>query len=502
MTEPVICTPLRVEQAAVLRGGPGLPVIRTGRGPRRSQAAVGRFGLTGRPLAVAGLAGAVAPGLYPGDLVLATEVRATEVRAGDTESIALPAAPLLATALRRRGLTVRLGPIQSTAAIVHGRDRAGYAAEQVLAVDMESAQLVQAAAGQPAMVLRAVVDTPEHPLLRAGTAGRGLRALRALATAAPVLAQWQLALGPREVLLAEPRSFCAGVSRAVDIVERALRQYPAPVYVRRQIVHNAHVVRRLEQLGAVFVTELAEVPRNATVVLAAHGVAPEVYRQAAERDLQVVDATCPLVAKVHSEIRRYAARGDTVLLIGHSQHEEVVGSRGQAPDQVIVIADLKQAETVSPVDENRVSYAMQTTLAVEEADEIAAVLRERFPGITGPARQDICYASSNRQQAVRAVAADTDLVLVLGSANSSNSQRLVEVAERAGTTAYLVEDAEHIDLDWLISARRIGLTAGASAPAELLDEVLGALTGLGPVAAGTTSVTEERVQFSLPKEVS
>ena len=385
---------------------------------------------------------------------------------------------------------------------MHGAARAGFAADGVLAVDMESAQLAAAAGGQPVLVLRAVVDTPQHPLLRPGTAGRGLRALRNLRAAAPVLRQWQQALGSRQLVLASPRSFCAGVARAIEIVERALDRYPGPVYVRRQIVHNAHVVRDLEQRGARFVAELSEVPPNSRVVLAAHGVAPEVHRQAAERNLKVIDATCPLVAKVHNEVRRYAARGDTVFLIGHADHEEVVGSRGQAPEQVIVVGDAAEAASVRPADPDRVAYAMQTTLAVDEAEQIADVLRERFPRLTGPAGEDICYATTNRQRAIRAVAAETDLVLVVGSANSSNSVRLVEVAERAGTPAHLVEDAGEVDLRWLAGARRIGISAGASAPPHLVDELVAALAGLGPVQLDTRDVIDEHVQFSLPREVS
>jgi 4-hydroxy-3-methylbut-2-en-1-yl diphosphate reductase len=498
-TAAVICTPLTVEHAALAPALRPLPVLRTGKGPARSMASAARAELQDRPLAIAGLAGGVADGLQPGDLVVATELRAQD---GAGQPILSPAAPLVAGALRRAGLPVRLGPIASSERIVHGAARAGFAADGVLAVDMESVQLAAAAGGQPVLVLRAVVDTPQHPLLRPATAGRGLRALRNLRAAAPVLRQWQQALGPRQLVLASPRSFCAGVARAIEIVERALDRYPGPVYVRRQIVHNAHVVRDLERRGARFVAELAEVPPNSRVVLAAHGVAPEVHRQAAERNLRVIDATCPLVAKVHNEVRRYAARGDTVFLIGHADHEEVVGSRGQAPEQVIVVGDAAEAARVRPADPDRVAYAMQTTLAVDEAEQIADVLRDRFPGLTAPASEDICYATTNRQRAIRAVAAETDLVLVVGSANSSNSVRLVEVAERAGTPAHLVEDAGEVDLRWLAGIERIGISAGASAPAHLVDELVAALAGLGPVQLDTRDVVDENVQFSLPREVS
>ncbi|MFL6164432.1 MAG: 4-hydroxy-3-methylbut-2-enyl diphosphate reductase [Jatrophihabitantaceae bacterium] len=492
----VICTPLAVEHAALAPVLRPVPVIRTGRGPARSNRSAGRPELRDRPLVVAGLAGGVADGVRPGELVVATEVR------GAGDPIVSPAAPLVAGALRRAGLPARLGPIHSTDRIVHGAARAGFAAEQVLAVDMESAQLAAAAGRHPVLVLRAVVDTPRHPLLRPGTVGRGLRALSNLRAAAPVLRQWQQALGARQLVLASPRSFCAGVGRAIEIVERALDRYPGPIYVRRQIVHNAHVVRELEQRGARFVAELSEVPPNSRVILAAHGVAPEVHEQAAERSLQVIDATCPLVTKVHNEVRRYAARGDTVFLIGHAEHEEVVGSRGQAPDQVIVVGDLAEAARVQPADENRVAYAMQTTLAIDEAEQIADVLRARFPRLTMPAREDICYATTNRQRAIRAIAAETELVLVLGSANSSNSARLVEVAERQGTAAYLVEDASEVDLRWLAGVERVGISAGASAPPHLVEQLIQALAGLGPVELRTHDVADEHVQFSLPREVS
>jgi 4-hydroxy-3-methylbut-2-enyl diphosphate reductase len=302
------------------------------------------------------------------------------------------------------------------------------------------------------------------------------------------------------VLLASPRSFCAGVERAVQTVERELGRARGPVFVRRQVVHNAHVVRDLEARGAVFVQEVDEVPRGATVVLAAHGVAPAVRAQAADRGLAVVDATCPLVAKVHSEVRRHARRGDTVLLVGHAEHEEVEGTRGEAPGRALVVEDAAAAERVAPPDPQRVAYAVQTTLAVDEAEEVAAVLRRRFPALTGPRTDDICYATTNRQRAVREVARHSDLVLVVGSANSSNSQRLAEVAEREGAAAHLVEDAAAVDLRWLAGARRVGVTAGASAPHHLVDELVDALAGLGPVTLRGGAAATEDVLFTLPKE--
>jgi 4-hydroxy-3-methylbut-2-enyl diphosphate reductase len=388
--------------------------------------------------------------------------------------------------------------------VATGAARARLAAGGALAVDTETAWLAPAGGSPdaPFAAVRSIVDTADRPLWSIGTPARGVAALRALYRAAPALADWSAALRPREVLLASPRSFCAGVDRAIDIVSRAIDRYGAPVYVRRQIVHNAHVVRDLERYGAIFVDEVAEVPHGRVLVLAAHGVAPSVRADAAARDLFVIDATCPLVAKVHSEVRRHAGRGDTVLLIGHREHEEVEGTVGEAPGSVVVVEDLAAAAEVAPADPGRVAYAMQTTLAVDEAERIAGVLRERFPDIAGPRRDDICYATTNRQQAVRAVARECDLVLVVGSANSSNSVRLVEVAQREGVPAVLVDDAGQVDLRTLAGAGRIGITAGASAPPHLVDELVTCLTGLGPVTVLQTAVVAEDIHFTLPREVS
>jgi 4-hydroxy-3-methylbut-2-en-1-yl diphosphate reductase len=497
---PVVCTPLRSEHAALRGAVDGARVVRTGRGPRRASAWARERGCEAAALLVAGVAGAVAPDVRPGDLVVAGEVVVLGADGAAGARAACPSAPLLAGALRRRGLRVHLGPVATTARVTTGWARRGLAWTGALAVDTESGLLVPA--DRPWAVVRAVVDGPGHPLLSPGTAARGVRALASLRAAAPALAEWAAAAGPREVVLAAPRSFCAGVSRAIDTVERALSRHGAPVYVRRQIVHNAHVVADLERRGAVFVEELDEVPPGAVVVLSAHGVAPAVRAEATARRLRVVDATCPLVAKVHAEVRRWSRDGGTVLLIGHAGHEEVVGTRGEAPAQVRVVGDVEEARTVAVPDPERVAYVMQTTLAVDEAERIAAVLRGRFPALRGPRSDDICYATTNRQQAVRAIAARTDLVLVVGSANSSNSRRLVEVAERAGAPARLVEDVGQVDLRELAGVRRIGLTAGASAPPHLVDEVVHALTGLGPVTVDEHTVTDEDVRFTLPQEVS
>ena len=338
--------------------------------------------------------------------------------------------------------------------------------------------------------------------MRPGTVRRGIAALTSLRRAAPVIAAWCAALGEREVLLAEPRSFCAGVDRAIATVEAALERHGAPVYVRRQIVHNRHVVADLERRGAVFVHEAEEVPTGSVLVLAAHGVAPAVRRTAASRHLAVVDATCPLVTKVHAGVRRHAGRGATVFLIGHAEHEEVEGTVGEAPGDVVVVGSEAEAEAVTAADPARVASAVQTTLALDEAERIAAVLRRRFPALVEPRSADICYATTNRQTAVRAVAAEADRLVVVGSANSSNSVRLAEVGARVGVDARRVDDAGELDLTWLAGARRVAVTAGASAPDHLVDGVVDVLRGLGPVTVTPRPTTTEAVHFTLPKEVS
>ncbi|HKB31137.1 MAG TPA: 4-hydroxy-3-methylbut-2-enyl diphosphate reductase [Streptosporangiaceae bacterium] len=506
----LVCAPLRIEARAVRRGltgpgdgGPGdggpVRVARTGFGPRRS--ALRAAELARQPfgtLAVTGVGGALDQGLRPGEIVVATEVRSD---LGDGVVAACPSAPLLAGELRRAGLAARTGPVVTTARLARGSDRERLAAGGALIADMESAPLVSAAAGRPVAVLRAVSDGPGRPLLHPATVSGGLAALRALRRAGPALRRWAAAAGDREILLAGPRSFCAGVERAIEIVERVLEQYGAPVYVRRQIVHNAHVVGSLADRGAVFVEELDEVPDGSVVVFSAHGVAPAVRAEAARRGLEVVDATCPLVAKVHTEARRFADQGYQVVLIGHAGHDEVEGTLGEAPGVVTLAETTADVARLRPSDESRVAYLMQTTLAVDEARSVEEALRRRFPAARGPGSDDICYATTNRQQAVQAVAADADLVLVVGSANSSNSVRLVETAQRAGPPAYLIEDVGQIQLGWLAGVRVIGLTAGASAPPALVDEVIAAVRGLGRVEVTERVVATESVSFSLPKEV-
>jgi len=303
------------------------------------------------------------------------------------------------------------------------------------------------------------------------------------------------------VLLASPRGYCAGVDRAVDAVERALAKHGAPVYVRKQIVHNLHVVRDLESKGAVFVDEETEVPEGAVVVLSAHGVAPEVYSNSRVRRLEVIDATCPLVTKVHVEARRFAAAGDAIVLIGHAGHEEVVGTTGQAPKRTILVQSPDEARTVEVPDPDHLSYLTQTTLSVDETNEILEILRERFPAIQGPPREDICYATQNRQDAVKAIVPRVDVLLVIGSRNSSNSNRLAEVSRERGTPAYLVDDESNVDPAWLEGASTVGLTSGASAPEWLVDRMLGWLAAQGFDDVEEITLAEERVRFSLPAGV-
>jgi 4-hydroxy-3-methylbut-2-enyl diphosphate reductase len=306
----------------------------------------------------------------------------------------------------------------------------------------------------------------------------------------------------KRVLLAKPRGYCAGVDRAVQTVEEALRLYGAPIYVRKQIVHNKHVVATLEARGAIFVEENDEVPEGATVVFSAHGVAPEVYEQASQRRLRTIDATCPLVTKVHQEARRFAAEGYEILLIGHAGHEEVVGTRGEAPASIRLVDGPHDVDAVTVRDPAKIVWLSQTTLSVDETMETVSRLRERLPLLQSPPSDDICYATSNRQHVVKEIAPQCDVVLVVGSANSSNSVRLREVALDAGAgAAYLVDFAHEIDEAWVADATTIGLTSGASVPDELVMEVLDwlAARGFGEVAEVTTA--QEKLVFALPHEL-
>ncbi len=308
--------------------------------------------------------------------------------------------------------------------------------------------------------------------------------------------------GPKRVLLAAPRGYCAGVDRAVVAVERALERFGAPVYVRKQIVHNVHVVAELEAQGAVFVDEIDQVPPGAHVVFSAHGVSPAVVSAAQERGLVTIDATCPLVTKVHREAARFARDGHQILLIGHAGHEEVEGTMGEAPDNVTLVSSPDEAATVEVVDPDRVVWLSQTTLSVDETMATVRRLRERFPGLRDPPSDDICYATQNRQVAVKKIAAASDVVIVVGSANSSNSVRLVEVARDAGApAAYRVDFADQLQQEWFDGVRTVGVTSGASVPEVLVQEVLAELAGAGYADVTEVRTAEEDLMFSLPKEL-
>ncbi|PYM92426.1 MAG: 4-hydroxy-3-methylbut-2-enyl diphosphate reductase [Candidatus Rokuibacteriota bacterium] len=304
-----------------------------------------------------------------------------------------------------------------------------------------------------------------------------------------------------EILLAGPRGFCAGVERAIDIVELALSVCRPPVYVRREIVHNRLVVETLRTQGAIFVDELDEVPDNATVIFSAHGISPEVRNEAARRGLRVIDATCPLVTKVHLEAIRYAREGYSIVLIGHEDHDEVIGTLGEAPDRIFVICDVDEVAKLEVPNPSKIAYLTQTTLSVDDTRDVIDALRRKFPKIVGPSRNDICYATQNRQAAVKRLANDVDVLLVIGSANSSNAIRLVEVAQTAGTAAYLINDVGDIRGEWLDSAHRVGITAGASTPEILVTQTVEALRQQG-VAVREVHVVEEDVRFALPQELA
>jgi 4-hydroxy-3-methylbut-2-enyl diphosphate reductase len=305
----------------------------------------------------------------------------------------------------------------------------------------------------------------------------------------------------KRLVLASPRGYCAGVERAVEIVARALELHGPPVYVRKQIVHNAHVVRDFEARGAVFVESEEEVPAGAALVLSAHGVAPSVYEQAAARGLEAIDATCPLVSKVHAEARHFAAQGHTIFLIGHAGHEEVVGTMGEAPDAILLVETAQDAELVQPPQTASLAYITQTTLSVDDTEEIVAVLRRRFPGVRAPEKEDICYATTNRQRAVKRLLGTIDLLLVVGSGNSSNSNRLVEVARARGVAAHLIEDERGIDEAWLQGVETVGLTSGASAPESLVRRIVGWFRAHGVTQVDELEAPLEEVFFRLPPEV-
>ncbi|HKS96448.1 MAG TPA: 4-hydroxy-3-methylbut-2-enyl diphosphate reductase [Terriglobia bacterium] len=306
----------------------------------------------------------------------------------------------------------------------------------------------------------------------------------------------------RKLLLAKPRGFCAGVDRAIEVVNLALELYPGPIYVRKEIVHNRHVIDSFVKRGVIFVDEIEEIPEGAVAIFSAHGVAPQVRRAAAAKHLEVIDATCPLVTKVHLEAVRFVKEGRSIILVGHRGHEEVVGTKGEAPTQIQVVGSEEEAERIEVPNPDRVAAITQTTLGVDDANEIIAVLRRRFPKLVTPSSDDICYATQNRQTAVKALARTAQLVLVLGSDNSSNSKRLKEVAEDAGARAYLIDDASEIESAWLEGVDCVGITAGASAPEHLVQQVVDYFRAQGVSEVKEVETVEERVTFVPPPELA
>jgi 4-hydroxy-3-methylbut-2-enyl diphosphate reductase len=306
---------------------------------------------------------------------------------------------------------------------------------------------------------------------------------------------------PDKILLAAPRGYCAGVDRAVQTVERALELYGAPVYVRKEIVHNKHVVEKLRERGAVFVESETEVPEGATAVFSAHGVAPSVHANAEQRGLNVIDATCPLVTKVHREALKFASEDYTIVMIGHQGHEEVEGTMGEAPDHIVLVENEADVDALEITDPSKVAYISQTTLSVDETRAVIGRLRERFPAITGPRTDDICYATTNRQMAVKQLAQECDLVLVIGSRNSSNSNRLVEVAREHGAESHLIDNESQVREQWLDGMRVVGITSGASAPEELVQSLIQFFRKRGTEDVQELEVVPENVRFMLPKTI-
>jgi 4-hydroxy-3-methylbut-2-en-1-yl diphosphate reductase len=496
----LLMVPLAIERATVL-GLADAKVVPVGMGPRRALLAARRGRrIPAAAVAVTGFCGGLRRDLRPGDVVVATHVSSLGERPGVAE--ACSSGPLVA-ALRARGFRrVHAGPVVSSDHIVLTSERERLAATGAVAVDMESSWLRSAGETRPFAVLRVVLDTPSTTMREPAAALRGcLQALTTLRKAAPALVDWARAAGDRRVLLATPRSFCAGAQRAIATVDRALELFGPPVYVRKQIVHNVHVVAELRRRGARFVDSLEEIPPGSLCIFSAHGVSPTVRQAAAARDLRVVDATCPLVAKVHKEARRFAASGYRIVLIGHAGHDEVEGTIGEAPDSTVIVENPEGVDELELPKECRVAYLTQTTLAVDETARIVERLRRRYPGVVGPRSADICYATSNRQDAVRNIARESDLVLVVGSANSSNSCRLVEIAEREGCAAKLIDDETELHPAWLHGRRTIGVTAGASAPQDLVDQVVQALAGMGRLEIEERGAGTEALDLALPAEL-
>ena len=306
----------------------------------------------------------------------------------------------------------------------------------------------------------------------------------------------------KKIILLRPRGFCAGVVRAIDVVKIALDLYGAPIYVRKEIVHNKHVVDELRAAGAIFVEELDEVPAGARVIFSAHGVSPVVRKDAVEREVQVIDATCPLVTKVHLEAVKFARKNFSIILIGHKDHDEVIGTLGEAPESTVLVSNVEDVDQLTVKDPEKVSYITQTTLSLDETQDIVSRLRERFPKIQGPAAQDICYATENRQLAVKAVAPMCELLLVVGSQNSSNSRRLVEVCVKEGVASHLIDDLDEVNPEWLAGVNTVAVTAGASAPENLVQELIDSLRARGYGELEEVEIKEEDVSFNLPAELS
>jgi len=308
-------------------------------------------------------------------------------------------------------------------------------------------------------------------------------------------------IAPKRILLAAPRGYCAGVDRAVQAVEQALEIHGAPVYVRKEIVHNKHVVKQLASRGAIFVEEETEVPEGEVVVFSAHGVAPTVQENAKARQLQTIDATCPLVTKVHVEARKFAQQGYTIVLVGHEHHEEVEGTTGEAPDNIVLVQSAEEVDNLELDDPDHVAYITQTTLSLDETSGIIERLKEKFPKIVGPKSDDICYATTNRQIAVKELAGECELVLVIGSANSSNSNRLVEVARECGAKSYLIDNSLQVEEEWLEGVETLGITSGASAPEELVEQLVDFFRDRGTEAISEVRTVDEYVRFMLPREI-
>jgi 4-hydroxy-3-methylbut-2-enyl diphosphate reductase len=489
----------RRERRALVASATQAEVVCTGPGAFRPHATARRRVVPRRRRAVAmtGLGSGLQANVTAGTIVVADRVL-TE----DGSVIALlHSSSVIAAELTARGEPVMVGPIvASPDGVVSAERRARLAATGALAVEPHAAELISTFSDAPLAAVRVIEeassDAPRWSVSRA----RRSDAVRQLRQVGQVLNSWGQAVSRRRLLLAGPRSFCAGVERAITTVERALDRYGAPVYVRRQIVHNRHVVEDLEQRGAVFVQELDEVPPGAVAVLSAHGVSPAVRTEAAARDLRVIDATCPLVSKVHNEVRRFAERGFQMVLIGHHGHDETEGTLGES-DDISIVAQPDDVERLVVRDPQKLAYLTQTTLSPSDVSAIVSKLSERFPAIVGPRAADICYATQNRQDAVLAIAPECDLVLVVGSPNSSNAARLVEVSERTGCRAVLIDDETQLRMDWFQPVRTVGVTAAASSPPALVDRVVRAVQGLGATEVESRVTRTENVSFPLPMEV-